>query len=173
MGLSVGIAGGIVMFGIVTVVMMFPNIIDATTSVTHASSMVSDVEDSILRTDISIETVNATSLSNILNFTITNTGNEKLWTYDKFTIITTYESGVVTKTKYTDQFVYQNSCTNTPNTWCISKFWRDFQDPLIINPDEAITIIGMLNHPVYPNGIVTVLVSTDNGVLTSKSITAS
>lgn len=173
MGLSNAISGGIVMFAIFYVIMTFPSILEEFFSVTQASSVNDKIENSILKTNIGITSLNATASSTLVDFTLNNLGNEKLWNFDKFTIIVSYDSGIISKSKYVEQFTYQNTCTGNVDTWCITKFNKDLQDPGILNPSESINIQCTLQNVVYPQGTVTVSTSTDNGVIASKSITAS
>ncbi|MGQ0605364.1 MAG: hypothetical protein ACT4OD_00205 [Candidatus Nitrosotenuis sp.] len=173
MGLSVSIGGAIVIFTIAYIVMMFPSLIDATTSLTNTSSLRTDLENSILKSDIRLTAVNGTSLSNIVYGGIQNTGTEKIWDYSKFNVIITYDGGIVTKTKYTEQLAYEKSCTNSIGKWCVVSITEDFQDPKILNTDERLVVKAVLSHPIYPNGLATVLVSTDNGVTAEKTNRAS
>ncbi|MBI1829092.1 MAG: hypothetical protein HY222_02025 [Thaumarchaeota archaeon] len=173
MGLSNAVSGGIIMFVILYVIMTFPTVLDAFSNVTQASSTSSKIENSILKTNIQIGSANATSLYNTVNFTLNNSGNEKLWNYDKFTVVISYDGGVVTKNRFIEQINYENTCTSNVDKWCITRFVNDLQDPQILNSNESVIIKCNLNSPIYTNGIVTVSVSTDNGVIASKSFTAS
>jgi len=74
---------------------------------TTASSHAFDNNDEIRKTGIRILDVNASSSSKLVNFTLTNQGSEKLWNYDEFDIIVTYDADILgTKTKVTEQFTY-------------------------------------------------------------------
>ncbi len=74
---------------------------------TTASSHAFDNNDEITKTGIMILDVNASSSSKLVNFTLTNQGSEKLWNYDEFDIIVTYDADILgTKTKVTEQFTY-------------------------------------------------------------------
>jgi len=172
-GLSVVIGGGIIIFTILYVIMTFPSIIDATSDVVTTSSLKSEIENAISRSDIRISSVNGIALSNVVDIVIRNTGNEKLWDYNRFNVIITYEGGISSKTKYTEQLSYHEPCTTTAGKWCISEFLFDLQDPEIFNTDEVLHIKANLAHPLYANGRITALISTDNGVTTSRSAIAS
>lgn len=52
MGLSVAIAGGIVMFSMIYVMLTLPNMIDQTISINKASSEIAEIENSILKTNM-------------------------------------------------------------------------------------------------------------------------
>jgi len=172
-GLSVVLGGGIIIFTIMYVIMTFPSIIDATSGVITTSSLKSEIENAILKSDIRISSVNGVALSNVVDIVLGNTGNEKLWDYNRFSVIITYDGGIISKTKYTEQLNYQELCTATAGKWCISEFLSDLQDPEIFNSDERLHIKANLAHPLYTNGRITALISTDNGVTTSRSVIVS
>ena len=169
MGLSASIGGGIVIFTIIYVVMTFPSLIEATSSITNTYSLKSDLENSILKSNIKIVSVIGVSLSNLLDVDLDNTGNEKLWDYDGFTVVVSYDGGILSKIKYGEQLSYDKNCSGITGTWCISQFLYDLQDPKILNPNERLHIKAYLAHPVYPNGLVTTSISTDNGVTSTHS----
>ena len=74
---------------------------------TTASSYAFDNNDEITKTDISISGINASSGSKLVNFTMTNVGSEKLWNYDDFDILITYDANILGKrTPQTEQFTY-------------------------------------------------------------------
>ncbi len=74
---------------------------------TTASSQAFDNNDEITKTSISISGINYTVGSNLVNFTLTNEGSEKLWNYDNFEIFITYDADISgTKTTRTEQFTY-------------------------------------------------------------------
>ncbi len=173
MGLSVSVGGAIVIFTISYMVMMFPSLLDATTSLTNTSTQRTDLENSITKSDIRLTAVNGTSLSDIIRFGIQNVGSEKLWDYSRFNLIITYEGGIATKTKYTEQLAYEKSCSNSAGKWCVYSIKEDFQDPQILNMGETLVVRAVLAHPVYTNGIITALVSADNGVTADRTGIAS
>jgi len=74
---------------------------------TISSSESFDNNDEITKTDISISAVNASSGSKLVNFTLTNEGSEKLWDFDNFNIIITYDANILSiRTTVTEQFTY-------------------------------------------------------------------
>ncbi|WP_100183002.1 hypothetical protein [Candidatus Nitrosotenuis aquarius] len=168
MGLSVAIAGGIVMFSLVYILLMLPGVVDQTTSVTKASSAVSDVENSILKTNIAMSTFSATSGSTTMDFTITNSGTEKLWNYEKFNLIVTYP--IAGNTNKTQSFTYQSGACVTPaaGKWCIVSITGDNFDPNILNTNEALN--GRLTTSTTPDtGTAYATISTDVGVTASRT----
>jgi len=86
-----------------------PGLIDSIISVEETSSEISILEDSILQTSISIDSITATSGSPIVSFNLNNEGTEKLWNYDDFEIFLTYDADISgVKTKITEQSTFGN-----------------------------------------------------------------
>jgi len=74
---------------------------------TISSSESFDNNDEIAKTSISISGINYTVGSNLVNFTLTNEGSEKLWNYDEFDILVTYDADILgTQTTRTEKFTY-------------------------------------------------------------------
>ena len=92
MGLSIAISGGIILSVMLLVFMTIPGLMEKFVSIEVTSSKNSDLEDKILKTDTKIQESLAFSGSNIVNFDLLNEGNEKLWDYDKFNVIITYDA---------------------------------------------------------------------------------
>lgn len=168
MGLSVAISGGIVMFSLVYILLMLPGVVDQTTAVTRASSTSSDIDNSILKTNIAMSTFSAASGSSMMNFTITNSGTEKLWNYDKFNLIITYPTGVATNK--TESFTYQSGACSSPpaGKWCIVSITSDNFDPGILNTDEVLNGRAK-SSTTLSSGTAYAVISTDNGVTASKT----
>lgn len=171
MGLSIVLAGGIMAFALMYVLTSFSIVSDNNMKVSYASSSRLSIDDSYSKTDINVVSVDGVS-SNVVNFTIANNGNTKLWNFDKFTVIVTYDANVSgSKITKTDQLIYEKTCTNTPGKWCNLQFINDLQDPGMLNPGESLKIQSKLFNSVYSNNkLVRVVVSTDNGVISSKSV---
>lgn len=172
MGLSVAIAGGIVMFSLVYILLMLPGVVDQTTSITKASSSISDVENSILKTNIAMSAFSGTAASDTMDFTITSSGTEKLWNYEKFSLIVTYP--IAGSTNKTESFTYQSGACATPaaGKWCVVSMSSDNFDPNILNTNEALN--GRLTSTIDLNtGTVYATISTDIGVTASRTGTVS
>ena len=168
MGLSVAIAGGIVMFSLVYILLMLPGVVDQTTSVTKASTAVSDVENSILKTNIEMSSLSATSGSATINFTVTSSGTEKLWNYAKFNLIITYP--IAGNTNKTESFTYQSGACGTPSAgkWCVVSITGDSFDPNILNTDESLN--GRVTSSTsLSSGTAYATISTDNGVVATRT----
>ena len=169
MGLSVSIGGAIIIFTISYMIMMFPSILDTTTSLTNTSTQRANLDNVILKSDIRLSEINGTALSNVVNFEVQNIGNEKLWEYDKFNLIITYDGGIATKTTYTEYFTFEKICSDTVGKWCITSIKNDAQDPKILNFAEALKAKAVVSHPLYTNGVMTALISTDNGITAERT----
>ncbi len=168
MGLSVAIAGGIVMFSLVYILLMLPGVVDQTTSITKASSVISEVENSILKTNIAMSAFSATSGSSTMDFIITSSGTEKLWNYDKFTLIINYP--IAGNTNRTESFSYQSgACASPPaGKWCITSITSDSIDPNILNTNEALNGRAT-SSTTLDVGTAYATLSTNNGVTATRT----
>jgi len=107
MGLSVAIAGAIVLSVLMFVLMSMNGMTGNIFSIGETSSIVFDLENTILKTNTKIQELKAFSGSNIVNFDLFNEGNEKLWQYKKFNVFITYDADISgSKTRVTEQFTY-------------------------------------------------------------------
>lgn len=169
MGLSVAIAGGIVMFALVYILLMLPGVVDQTGSVTKASSEISDVENSILKTNIAMSALSASSGSSTIDLTITSSGTEKLWNYEKFNIIVTYP--ITGNTNKTESFTYQSGTCASPaaGKWCKVSITSDTFDPNILNTNEALNA-RMTSSQTLGTGTVYATLSTDRGVAATRTV---
>ena len=74
---------------------------------TISSSESFENSDKISKTGINILDINASSSSSLVNFTFINQGSEKLWNYDEFDVLVTYDANVLGKrTPVTETFTY-------------------------------------------------------------------
>ena len=107
MGLSIAISGGIVLIVILLIFAILPSISEKIQGGSSANSERNDLEDSISKTNVKLFGVNASSGSNLVNFTLVNEGNEKLWNFDEFDLFITYDADIGgTRTEVTEQFSY-------------------------------------------------------------------
>ena len=111
MGLSIAISGGIILSVMLLVFMTVPGLMEKFVSIGETSSKASDLEDKILKTDTKVQELLAFSGSKVVNFDLLNEGNEKLWDYDKFNVIITYDAytGGATPTRLTEHFTYNST----------------------------------------------------------------
>ena len=169
MGLSIAISGGIVTFTIVYAMMSFPAILDDTTKVSTSSAQMSSTLNSILHTNISVSNLQSIHNSTTINFSVNNTGNTILWNYNKFDAIVTYQAN--SGSTLTEVLQYANSCASlASDKWCIQSITNDLEHPGILDPKETLNIEANLRNPTNLNGILTVNIGTDNGVLSTDSV---
>jgi len=77
---------------------------------TISSSESFENSDKISKTGINILDINASSSSSLVNFTFINQGSEKLWNYDEFDVLVSYDANILgIKTPVTEQFTYNAS----------------------------------------------------------------
>ncbi len=167
MGLSNAISGAIILFGITYVMFAFAGFTDTTASITEVSSQMSDLESKLLKTTISLTSLQSPGEVTIFDFDITNTNLEKLWEFDKFDVIITYDSGGTT---YTVTQTYDVTCPPAAGEWCISSWTNDVFDPEILNNGETVTITTEIVNILQSTTDLKVVVSTPNGVVTSATI---
>jgi hypothetical protein len=111
LGLSIAISGAIILSVMLLVFMTVPGLMEKFVSIGEISSKTSDLEDIILKTDTKVQELLAFSGSKVVNFDLLNEGNEKLWDYDKFNVIITYDAytGGATPTRLTEHFTYNGT----------------------------------------------------------------
>jgi len=91
----------IIIFGVLAV-LLFQIQLD-----TISSSESFENSDKISKTGINILDINASSSSLLVNFTFINQGSEKLWNYDEFDVLVTYDANILgIRTPVTEKFTY-------------------------------------------------------------------
>ena len=168
MGLSSAISGGIVLVVLIYVLLLMPGALDQTSIVQDAANEISDLEKTISETSITLSSLTATQGSSLITFTVNNYGNEKLWQYEKFTVIITYDG--VTSDRLSEVLSYSGTCSGDPSSgnWCIDSISSDVSDPGVLNSNESMLIKLRVNENV-DTGIVIALISTNNGITSSIS----
>jgi len=164
MGLSVAIAGAIVLSVLMFVLMTMNGLTGNIFSIGDASTQISEVENTIDKTDISLETLFAQSGFATVNFTLNNDDQEKLWNFEKFNVIVEYEAG---SGPLLEALTFSGDCLGvspSPGNWCIEGISGDFLDEGILNEGENAEIFTQVSNPLV-NQNVRVTVSTDNGVV--------
>jgi len=125
-----------------------------------------------MQTNILILEANQTA-PNIVQVTLSNTGQTKLATFNEWDIIVNYDDSQgnnhVVWLPYTTsllgdnlwnlQGVYLNAAQQTPAIF----------DPGILDPGEQMIINCQLNPSVGPNTVIQITISTPNGISVSKS----
>ncbi len=168
MGLSTVISGAIIFVALIYVLMNIPHVFDSILSVDEVSSEISVLEDSISNTEISINPLLTISGESTINFTLHNNGTEKLWNFEKFNVIITYDEGT---SMTTEELVYSGDCAGgvpSSGNWCIELISSDILDPGILNDGESASIRTQVNQNLSTENAIT-LVTTDNGVVATRS----
>ena len=169
MGLSIAIAGGIVIFTIVYAMMSFPAILDDATKVSMSSAQMSNTLNAILHTNIGISTLSDTHGNNPVSISVLNTGNTILWNYNNFDVIITYQA--VGGATVTESLQYSSSCSGLANgKWCISSITNDLVHHEMLDPKETVNIQAQLSQSTNLGGTLTLNFGTDNGVVSTDSV---
>lgn len=171
MGLSIGITGGIMMFTMFVSLLLIPPILDKTLAVSHTGNERIDIDDNIIKTQLSIEDIIAIEAKDDVTFTISNTGTEKVWDFAKFDVFITYDRLNPTGT-VTEKLDFDLSCPPLTSSWCINQIIDDFLEPNILNYNEGLVVDVILGDKIDNNGLVRIIVSADNGVVATGSIQA-
>ena len=110
MGLSIAISGGLILFSMtIVVVIVSLTISDQIEGYSDSRSEMWDNDNKIQKTSFRIDQIVATSGKNFMNFTLTNTGLEKFWDYEKFNLIVTYDADISgNSTKTTESFTFDD-----------------------------------------------------------------
>ena len=163
MGLSVAIAGGIILSVLMLVMMSITGLAGNIFSIGSVTTQVSDLENTIDNTDISLETLFASTTPRV-NFTLNNDDKEKLWNFDDFNVLIEYDNAGGT---VVEELSFNGDCSGivpSAGNWCIETIGADILDEGIINDGESGDIWTQVSQNlVSANALVTV--STDNGVV--------
>lgn len=175
MGFSNPISAIIILGVFISVLFTMPGVLESITSIEEISSEVKILENSITNTNFNINNLYSEGGAIIVNFTITNTGTEKIWDYENFDIVITYDADLGgTKSKETESMVYDPNptlCNGLKvNEWTIYQITNNLLEPTILNKDEAAQVCLRLDNPVFPGGNVIVTVSTDLGKTVSSAV---
>lgn len=116
---------------------------------TGSSSQAFENNDKISKTEINILDVNASSSSSLVNFTFTNLGSEKLWNYDEFDVIVTYDANILsTRTPVTEQFTYNATAYEESTGQAVAT--RDFKiqrgELIMLNTELTSTITAGVDY---------------------------
>lgn len=189
MGLSHVIPAGVVFIPIFFIVTTIPGITNTILQINESAIEVSSVEESILNTHFNISNVSAVENDNLIFFDVTNTGNTKLWDYDNFDLLLTYD-GVVgtTTTNVTEKLSYtETEPTGDPIEFDAAT-GRNLGCLILLNPCEfdhtvttsgsnRILIVGLntagvdaIDEVRYDNVLMTNIAKRNNGVSASVSL---
>lgn len=171
MGLSVAISGGIILTVFVLILFSLPGLADKMFSIGDITSQVTQHEQKISNTEISMDHLSVLVGSAKVNFTLNNDGSEKLWNFEDFNLFIEYD-GVISG-KLIEDLTFSGECLGTAplsGNWCIQSITNDVKDPGIINAGEEATIWTRVSENLATNqGIISV--TTDNGVVATVSTT--
>jgi len=156
------------MFGITFVMFTFGGLADKAASFSDASSDTTDWESKLVKTSIDVTIPNDPGTDSTFSFDITNTNLEKLWEFDKFDIIITYDSAGTT---HTETMTYVSTCAPIVGEWCINTWTNDVLDPKILNNGETITVDVEVSNNLQSASDLIVIVATPNGVVASETRT--
>jgi hypothetical protein len=109
-GLSIAFAGGIVSIAMFAILLNYNFITDSIYDASLSRSEFAKIDDSILKTSIDIKYQNASSGNSFVSLSLAENGTEKLWKFNKFTVLVTYDAdigGVSTST--TEQLSYNSA----------------------------------------------------------------
>ena len=99
MGLSIAISGGIIMFGITYLMFSLGGVTDNISSMSDSSVQMTEFENKRIKTEINIDSITTSGTSPTFSFDVSNTGLEKLWEFEKFDVIVTYDNSGTTYTE--------------------------------------------------------------------------
>lgn len=110
-------------------------------------------------TTVKINNINIDNSTKTVTIYLLNQGNTKLWDYEHFDLIITYEN--VYNNRITEHLTYARDWDLTID--------NDTMDPKILNPNEQAIIKANLAY-YLGHGIVIVTLVTDNGVTSSYAM---
>src|SRR3989337_3571618 len=94
MGLSVAISGGIILTVFVLLLLSLPGLADKMFSIGDITTQVTQHEQEISNTEISIDNLSVLVGSSRVNFTLNNDGSEKLWNFEDFNLFIEYDGAI-------------------------------------------------------------------------------
>ena len=171
MGLSVAISGGIILTVFVLILFSLPGLADKMFSIGDITSQVTQHEQEISNTEISMDHLSVLVGSSKVNFTLNNDGSEKLWNFEDFNLFIEYDGAI--SGKLIEDLSFSGECLGIAplaGNWCIQSITNDVKDPGIINAGEEATIWTQVNENLATTqGVISV--TTDNGVVSTVSTT--
>jgi len=143
MGLSIAISGAIILSVLMIVLMTITGFVGNMFTIGDVSSQISEVENSIAKTDISLDALEASAGSPYVNFTLNNDDIEKLWNFEHFNVLIEYDNAAGT---VVEELSFNGDCSG------------------ISPPGESADVFTRVSQGLTSaNAFVTV--STDNGVV--------
>jgi len=171
MGLSVAISGGIILTVFMLILLSLPGFVDKMFSIGDITSQVSQHEQVISNTKLSMDHLSVLVDKSKVNFTLNNDGSEKLWNFEDFNLFIEYDG--ITSGKLIEDLTFSGECLGTvplSGNWCIQSITNDVKDPGMINTGEKAAIWTRVSENLVTNqGIISM--TTDNGVVSTISTT--
>src|SRR3989304_8650529 len=141
MGLSVAISGGIILTVFVLILLSLPGFMDKMFSIGDITSQVSQHEQVISNTKLSMDHLSVLVGKSKVNFTLNNDGSEKLWNFEDFNLFIEYDG--ITSGKLIEDLTFNGECLGAvpqAGNWCIQSISNDIVDPKILNSGEIANI---------------------------------
>jgi len=164
MGLSIAISGAIILSVLMIVLMTITGFVGNMFTIGDVSSQIFEVENTIAKTDISLDALEASAGSPYVNFTLNNDDIEKLWNFENFNVLIEYDNAAGT---VVEELSFNGDCSGISppaGNWCIETIGADILDEGIINDGESADVFTRVSQGLTSaNALVTV--STDNGVV--------
>jgi archaellum component FlaF (FlaF/FlaG flagellin family) len=114
LGLSIAISGGITITALVIVLGIIFAISYQINTESLANTEAFEINNSLLKTSMTIKSIEALSGNNVINFQIYNNNTKKLWNYEDFDVLVTYDADIATvKTRITETLYYNTSASFT------------------------------------------------------------
>jgi hypothetical protein len=112
MGLSVAITGAIILFTLMAVMFTISTLLDSLISVEDVSSQIQTLENEISETSTQSMSLSASSGSDLVQISLANNGTGKLWDYEKFTFLVTYDADIGgSSKKITEELIYNSTAS--------------------------------------------------------------
>jgi archaellum component FlaF (FlaF/FlaG flagellin family) len=110
MGLSIAVAGGIICITVLAVFSIVFSLSGQVYEINSSRTKAADIQNTIFQTNMTVDEITAETGSKFVNFTLTNTGNEKLWNYEKFDVVINYTANILgSPTQKTERFTFSSS----------------------------------------------------------------
>ena len=94
MGLSITLAVGIALIAIFAIFLNYNSLNNLIVDYTLSRSEMAKIDDAISKTAIDIQYPSASAGSSLVSFSLAENGTEKLWNFDKFTVLITYDANI-------------------------------------------------------------------------------
>jgi hypothetical protein len=109
MGLGIAIAGGIICATVLAVFSIVFSTSEQIYEINSSRTSAADLQNVVFQTNFEIQNMTGCSGNNSVSLILNNTGNEKLWDYEKFTIIVTYNATILGSPVETTENLEYNS----------------------------------------------------------------